>query len=272
MGRPPALPILERVIARYQTIGGGSPLPKTVRAQAAAMQAMLAADGCDIPVMAAFRYAEPSIGDVVRELVAKGFRRIVGVSDSPHFSRVTTGAYFDDLEAAGTALGIETLRTPSYCDHPSFLAGLAECALRARAKLPEPDNAFLIFSAHSLPLEHVAGGDPYVDELRRTVVGVLARLPHHDWQVAYQSKGMGQGEWLEPPVEAVLEKVAAEGRRQVLLSPAGFTADHVETLYDIDVLIAGRARELGLTFSRADALNTSPALIRTLCETARSGL
>lgn len=234
------------------------------------MQTMLAAEGWDVPVRAAFRYAEPSIADVVRELAATGFDRIVGVSDSPHFSRVTTGAYFDDLAAAGAALGIEVLPTESYCDRPAFLDGLAECALRARAALPDPDSAYLVFSAHSLPLEHVAGGDPYVDELRRTVDGVVARLPRHDWQIAYQSKGMGQGDWLEPTVEAVLEQVTAEGHRQVLLVPAGFTADHVETLYDIDVLIAGKARELGLAFSRADALNTSPALIRALCETARS--
>lgn len=272
MGRPPAPPILERVVARYRTIGGGSPLARIVREQAAALERLLAADGTPATVRAAFKYTEPAIGAAVRELARAGCERIVGVSDSPHHTRVTTGAYLEELRSAGAERAVQVVAADPYYDRPHFLDGIAERAEQARGMLQQPDQAYLIFSAHSLPVEYVETGDPYVAELLATVAGVLERLPGHEWQLAYQSRGMGQGRWLEPTVETVLEGLAADGRGQVLLIPVGFTCDHVETLYDIDVAIAGKARELRITFQRAAALNAAPAFIRALAAAIRPHL
>ncbi len=149
---------------------------------------------------------------------------------------------------------------------------LAAEARLALARLPHANRAHLVLTAHSLPLEHIAAGDPYVEQLRATVAGVLGRLPGHDWSLAYQSKGMGQGEWLEPPAETVLEGLARDGVTDVALLPVGFNADHVETLYDIDVLIAGKARSLGLAFQRAAAPNTAPLFIAALAAAVRRHL
>lgn len=272
MGRPPAPPILERVVGRYRAIGGGSPLPGIVREQAEALARQLAASGTPVTVCAAFKYAEPSIREAVRQLAAAGCERIVGVSDSPHDTRVTTGAYLEELRSAGAESGVHVVAADPYYAQPHFLDGIAERAKLARSVLPEPERAYLVFSAHSLPVEYVETGDPYVDELHATIAGVMERLPGHDWQLAYQSRGMGLGQWLEPTVEIVLEGLATAGRRQVLLIPVGFTCDHVETLYDIDVAIAGKARELGITFQRAGALNAAPAFIRALSAAVRPHL
>ena len=64
-----------------------------------------------------------------------------------------------------------------------------------------------------------------------------------------------------PQVLGVLEARRASG---VVLAPIGFLADHVETLYDLDIEAAEEARKLGLTFTRVPALNTHPGLIEAM--------
>ncbi|MFZ5641061.1 MAG: ferrochelatase, partial [Bacillota bacterium] len=80
----------------------------------------------------------------------------------------------------------------------------------------------------------------------------------------YQSKGGGQGEWLGPSVEDVMDKLAATGHKEVLVAPVGFVSDHIETLYDIDIAQKRHAESRGLVFQRTEALNTSPEFIAAL--------
>ncbi len=267
MGRAPAPQIVERVIERYRLIGGGSPLRQITLQQAKALERRLSGEGAP-RVRAAFKYGEPSITSSVYELAHAGCPRILGISLSAHYTRVSTGAYVDELLAAGEQHGVEVVVAESFHVEPHFLDGIAEQLRTAMSLLSDPGDAYVIFSAHSIPVEHVETGDPYVEQLQATVKGVVQRVSGHDWRLAYQSRGMGQGRWLEPSVETVLEEVATLGRRRVALAPIGFTAEHVETLYDIDLAIAGRAKELGLEFARASTLNASDPLIEALAAVA----
>ena len=54
------------------------------------------------------------------------------------------------------------------------------------------------------------------------------------------------------------------GRREVVVVPLGFVSEHLETLYDLDVALAGRAAELGLGFRRALTVQDSPRFIEAL--------
>ncbi|MCL5962042.1 MAG: ferrochelatase [Chloroflexi bacterium] len=271
IGRQPAPQVVERVAERYRVIGGGSPLPGIVRAQAQALEQELARDGAPV-VRAAFKYADPSISSAVRELAKNGCKRVIGISLSPQRARVTSSAYADELLAAGKENGVETVQGNDYYAEPHFVDGIADLTKQALSSFSSPKDVTIVFSAHSLPVEHVEDGDPYVEQLQATIAGVLQRIPSHDWRLAFQSRGMGAGKWLEPQVEDVLQELAAKGRSRVLLVPIGFTCDHVETLYDIDVAIAGRARELGLEFVRAGALNASKSFIEALAAVARPHL
>lgn len=268
MGRPPAPPILERVVERYRTIGGGSPLPRITREQAVALERALD-DGDGPRVAFSFMYSEPSVSSAINSLALAGVQRVVGVSLSAHYSRVSTGAYDAALAAAGQEHGVETLLAGQYHVDPHLLDGLANSARTALVHLSDPADVEVVFSAHSLPMEYIEDGDPYVDQIIQTINGVMERLPDLPWRLAYQSRGMTGGRWLEPCVEHTLEELAALGRKRILLVPVGFTAEHVETLYDIDILIAGKARDLGLEFARAAAMNSSPYLIEALANVVR---
>jgi len=94
------------------------------------------------------------------------------------------------------------------------------------------------------------------------------------WYIAWQSRGARSTEpWLEPEVETILEMIAAEKKGDFVLEvPLGFTCDHLETLYDIEIVHRKRAESLGLLFERAESLNTSPLLIRALADIIRKAV
>ena len=78
--------------------------------------------------------------------------------------------------------------------------------------------------------------------------------------------------WIEPTVEAVIDEVARKKIRTVVQVPIGFTADHLETLYDIDITHKNRAALRGLTHHRVSSLNTDPLFIETLKQTLSHSL
>src|SRR6185369_10017830 len=87
-------------------------------------------------------------------------------------------------------------------------------------------------------------------------------------RLCYQSQGADGGDWLGPSVRETLSALHAEGHRVVAWAPFGFLADHVETLYDLDVEALANARELGLELHRVPALNLHPGLTEALARVA----
>jgi protoporphyrin/coproporphyrin ferrochelatase len=90
--------------------------------------------------------------------------------------------------------------------------------------------------------------------------------------LAFQSKGSIPGEWLGPMVEDVYQEIVEEGRKSVILVPIGFAADHVETLWDLDILHKKQAEDLGLKCERAKALNDSPIFIEAMASMIKKAL
>ena len=78
---------------------------------------------------------------------------------------------------------------------------------------------------------------------------MAARLGLTDWDFAYQSQGMTGERWLGPTVESCLDRYAAEGVREVVIAPIGFVCDHVEILYDIDILFREYAAARGIALT-----------------------
>ena len=91
---------------------------------------------------------------------------------------------------------------------------------------------------------------------------MAARLGLSDCDFAYQSQGFTDDRWLGPTVESCLDRYAAEGVREVVLDPIGFVCDHVEILYDIDVLFRRYAAERGIALARPESLNDSAEIHR----------
>lgn len=269
MGRPAPPHVVQAVIERYKLIGGRSPLPELVKAQADALEKEL---GDDFRVYEGFRYSSPSIGVAFEKAEREGANRVIGLSMSPFATTVTTGAYQSAFEAFGDE-ATEKIFIPSWHDAPHFIDAWAERVLYGlkRFRTGQQRHVMVVFTSHSIPLRYIAAGDPYKQQVEETVQLVVNRLKINQWRIAWQSRGARATEpWIEPEVEPTLDKIAEEGHKDVLEVPIGFTCDHMETLYDIDIVHRAHAKKLRLEFERAESLNTSPLFIKALADIVKA--
>ena len=277
-----AQPLFARVVARvrgpavranYALIGGGSPQLRLTRAQGAALEARLNRDAEGrFRVRPAMRYWGPSTEDALAELRGDGITRLVVLPLYPHYSRATTGSSENELRRVlarprfrDAAFMLSSVT--SYAVDPLYLEAMADSVRRGLEAFPADarSRVVLLFSAHALPQRFVDRGDPYVGEIEATRQGILARLGNgHRHVLGYQSR-TGPVKWTGPGTDAVLDELGREGAREVLVVPLSFVSDHIETLYEVDLLFAERARRAGITdYRRTEALNTHPLFVEAL--------
>ena len=190
-GRPPTPELLEELTARYEAIGGLSPLKQLTEAQRDALQRELdALDPGRYHVTLGLKHATPFIEEAVAEVAAAGFRRIVGVVLAPHYSSYSIGQYIGRVREAAAPHGIEVTGVDSWATEPAFVEFLAADMRKKLALMPA--NTKVLFTAHSLPQRIIDGGDPYPEELRATAEAVAASVGltrWSQWSIAWQSAG-----------------------------------------------------------------------------------
>jgi ferrochelatase len=144
---------------------------------------------------------------------------------------------------------------------PEYIKALA-ATIQEGAALFGGEKVQVVYSAHSLPVKFIQEGDPYVEHLKQTIQAVesLTAMPG---KLCFQSRS-GPVEWLSPSPPEMLQQLAAEGWKNVLMVPVSFVSDHVETLYEIDMLYRDMARDLGIRLERTPSLNCMPAFIAAL--------
>jgi ferrochelatase len=259
-GRPANPETLKVVEARYEIIGGASPLPDITARQALALQARLVQElPFPIRVRRGFLYTEPTVADCLAELDG---HEVVALPLSPFSSRLTSDKYREALDAAG---GEKVPLLEGWYASRGFVRAISR---RAAAALDGCDvNEWaVLFTAHNVPLETIMEGDPYVEQLQQTISQLVPALVPGDWRFAFQSKGRGGGEWLEPEVDDMVRTLAEEGWKKVLVVPVGFVSDNVETLYDLDIVLRQQIEGLGMEYRRSAAPNDSPSFIETLAD------
>ena len=262
-GRPPKPEVLAEVTRRYRHIGG-SPLMRTTVAQAAALEQRLG-----VPVRIAGRLWRPYPAEVVAELAAAGVDALVSLPLAPQSVHV----YHPPVREAAAAHGVRVAEVPSWGLEPALVEAFLETIAEAEATLAAP--APVVLTAHSLPLRVIAGGDPYERDFRtmaeRVAAGLAAQgIPS---RIAFQSQGMSGDSWLGPDLPQTFAALVAEGTRTVVVAPIGFLADHVETLYDLDVEAPALAAQAGIErLVRAPAVNVRPRFVDALEAVARRGL
>jgi ferrochelatase len=287
-GRPLPQSVVEEIQHRYTQIGH-SPLTEITFAQARLVEGELAALGQTIPVYVGMRNWRPYIPEVVRQMRADGIDEAAVICMAPQNSRTSVGLYRRAVEAEAGELRIDF--TPAWAQHPLLADAFAERLRPALAKLTKKVGGPVpvLFTAHSVPKRTVEvpatdaetakrlwpgqGADPYAEEARHTAELVAARVPEIPrWWFAFQSQGASGGPWLGPSVEETLDQIAAEGVKALILQPIGFLCDHVEILFDIDILFREYAIKLGVQLERPESLNASVTLAKAVADLARGGL
>jgi ferrochelatase len=257
----------------YSQIGGGSPLRRITEEQAAALREELARRGVEAKVYVGMRYWRPFTDTAIEQIVRDGVDELILLPLYPQFSVSTTGSSFKDFDAlADERDGLQRVHRryiSRWHTHETYIKALAEQIAEEIEKFPDPNphHVHLLFSAHSVPQSYIEHGDPYLRETEETVHLVSEKLgalsPVH---LSFQSK-VGPVKWLEPSTDSKLRELAARGVEQVLAIPISFVSDHIETLYELDILYKKLADEIGIkSYRRVPALNCNPTFIRALAD------
>ncbi|MEW5990623.1 MAG: ferrochelatase [Chloroflexota bacterium] len=276
-GSPPPPELLEELLGRYRAIGGASPLSGVVERQRAALEGELARRGRAMPVYAGMRHIEPRIATVVEAMARDGIERFVAIALAPQ--RSSNGAGYRRAVEAGLAAAAggdrlmpTAIFVESWHDEPRFIEALARATREALERFEMPAVVRLVFTAHSLPTRVVAEGDRYPDEIAATARLVADRLGCAEYEQCFQSAGRTAEPWLGPDLRDELRRLAAEGVREVVVSPVGFVADHLEILYDIDIEARAVAEAAGIRLERARSMNDDPTFIGGLADVATRAL
>jgi ferrochelatase len=270
----------------YKLIGGKSPILEITTAQAKALEELLNgredkkrefSGSMSFRVYTGMRYWRPFIEDAVLQMQKDGIRKVIALSLYPQYSIATSGSSFSKFNEVASHFQMETACVESWYNNPYYIDALVDVirkgldsffpsSLISNLAFSLQPSAFndvhVLFSAHSLPQKIIDQGDPYVDQTMGTIQEITKRLDIK-WRLSYQSKS-GPVKWLAPSTEDKIQELAKEGVRNILMVPISFVSDHIETLYEIDILYKNLAGALGVQMKRTESLNTHPIFIEAL--------
>lgn len=267
--RPTPPGVVAEIKSRYGAIGGRSPILERTEAQARALQNALDGNGNAFTTIVGMRHWRPRIRNALARFDNMGARGVVGLVMAPHYSRMSIDLYFQQVEEARGGLEVAPIREWHLL--PGYLDALADRIRDGIALFPAEvrDEVAVIFTAHSLPQRILEWGDPYPGQLAATVQAVRPRIGPREHRFAYQSAALTRDPWLGPDATAVLDELAAAGHRHVLVAPIGFTCEHVEVLYDVDIELRRHAAERGVRLERTVMVNDHPAMMAGLAGLVR---
>ena len=273
-GRPPSSAQLAELVGRYEAIGGISPLSRRTTEQVAGIQEQL-----ELSFPGRFvctignKHSEPRIESAVESLAGQDVRQLVGLVLAPHYSRGSVGEYVERAAKRAGELEMSATFVEHWHDHPVLIELLAERVAHALESLGPAgeaaradDELLLMVTAHSLPVRIVADGDPYMDQLRRTGELVASASGLKRWEIGWQSAGRTPEPWLGPDILDRLRALPDERVRAVVVCAAGFTSDHLEILYDLDIAARRVAAEVGVAFARTASLNADARMCAALAD------
>jgi len=221
------------------------------------------------PVYVGMRNWKPFISEAVRQIKADGVEHVVALCLAPQNSRTSIGLYkkylFEDVERLAPDVQVDFIE--NWHDHSGLVEAFRERVATALARVQAAAGGPavpVIFTAHSVPEKTIQGGDPYEQQVRETAALVAKAMGLKEYSVAFQSQGMTAEPWIGPTVEFLIDQLAAQGQRHMLLAPVGFVCDHVEILYDIDIFFRAYGKIRGVTVHRSASLNDSPLFIQAL--------
>jgi len=271
LGRKPLAKLISTTRARkvqhhYAAIGGGSPIRRFTEQQARGLEAMLAESGMDAHCFVAMRYWHPFTAEAIAQVRQAHCDEIVLLPLYPQYSSTTTGSSLNEWRRLFDD-DLPVYSVQNFYRHELYLDSLVEKIGQALQRFPRPEDAELVFSAHSVPQAVIEKGDPYQDQIEKTVELLMERGAwgnrHH---LCYQSK-VGASKWLQPSLHATLRTLAGVGAKDLCVIPISFVSDHVETLGEIDHEARAEAAALGIRqFEMTSGLNDSPIFIAALAD------
>lgn len=227
----------------------GSPLLKHSMALQKKLQTAV---GDDFKVELAMRYKNPSMDSVLKRMYQEGYHKIIVFPLFPQYASSSTGSALQRfMEIVSRWWVIPELQIISqYYDHEAFI----DCLVNRGKTYDLSQYDHILFSYHGLPERQVdkVYNDGYLckdhdceDQLTetnyycykaacyQTTKAVVEKLniPEGQYTVCFQSRLSSK--WLTPFSDAIIEEQALKGAKKLLVFSPAFTADCLETIYEI---------------------------------------
>jgi len=259
---------IEEVAHHYDLIGGKSPINDLTYRQAIGLEHQLRELGYDLPVFIGMRNWDPYIPDTIKIMKREQRLNAIGIILTVHKCDASWERYYRDVEQAKeeTEIDLNIEYTEPQFDNPLFIESCADQIARSFYEIPdeEREDTKIIFTAHSIPVP-MAEQSPYVEQLQTTARLIAEKLRHENWMLCFQSRsGRPSDPWLEPDVCDVIEELATQNVKRVIIQPIGFICDHVEVIYDIGIEAFNACRHFGISMHRAKTVNDDPKFLRGL--------
>lgn len=256
-----------KVIEEYKLIGGKSPINEWTEIQRKKLQFRLSSYNVD--VYTAMRYWHPLTSKVVNAIHERNYNKIILLPLYPHYSITTTGSSYNEWMRHYKDDKSKSIFIKNYHQNEKYIAAINE-------RIDESLNSFdesirnkvqLVFSAHGTPISLVKKGDPYSFQINETIETVMkARNYSHDFHLCFQSK-VGPMKWLEPSTDKMIETLAQENKKYLLVIPISFVSDHIETLFELNIEYRHVANKVGIIdYKVMKGLNDSEKFVDALSE------
>jgi len=241
---------------KYSLIGGGSPLLEITNRLAEKVEKRLGESFPNVSVYTAMRYTRPLIPEQLEKCKSDGSKYILLVPMYPHYCHATTGSIIVEIERYLRKFkpNIELEMVDDFHDNEQYINLLRNRVNELMESSNSPGRTRLIFSAHSIPQSLADSGDPYVTQIERSSEMIAQG---HDYIVSYQSRS-GPVKWVGPDTFEIVEQLKADGYDRIVVVPISFTAENLETLYDIDIALKELCKRNEIELERVECPNSSP--------------
>ncbi len=199
----------------------------------------------------AMRYQNPSIENVLNKLLIQNPDEIIILPLFPHYAAATTGSVYEEVSRILSKKWVvpKIKFINQFYDNDKFIDAWVEKARKFNINSYDK----IIFSYHGIPNSHVDNvyensvcNDHdceskitednkfcYKATTYETTKLIASRLNINpeNYLVTYQSRLTNK--WLSPFTDEVLQSMAKEGKKNVLVFSPSFTADCLETIIEI---------------------------------------
>ena len=242
-----------------------SPLRFYTRSQAAKLSIKLKSHP-NVIIDYAMRYGNPSIKSKLEALHKEGCERLIILPLYPQYAAATTATVCDEVYRVLMKMRWQpSLQIiPHYESEPLYIGALANSINNHLKKIDwVPD--VILSSFHGIPKKYFDKGDPYQCYCHKTNRLMKEKFGNSiPIEISFQSR-FGPAEWLRPYTDKTLERLAEEGKSNVLMICPGFSSDCVETLEEIEMEGQATFKEHGgKNFSVVPCLNDNEDHINLL--------
>jgi ferrochelatase len=242
--------------------------------------------GEEFIVKLAMRYQNPSIESAIDELIESKVTQIIVVPLFPQYSSACVGSIHEEvMRLLSKRQGIPALKMiHSYFDYAPMIEAFA--ARGNQYDIESYDH--VLFSYHGVPVRHITKGDDFnhckLGECCNTItptnqhcyrancfattraIAKRLNISEDNYSLVFQSR-LGNDPWLEPYTSDVIEKLAEQGKKRVLVFCPAFIADCLETVIEIGEEYQEEFEEFGgEKLQLVEGLNDHPLWIKAVSE------